>query len=181
MKSKKRIKKIVMLSVIILIFLVGIISAINYSKTGKSVSSNSAGNNEKATSSNSGNSQEPKVVPLSQEENKKVTNILLNSDFIKDVPEKYPIALTFFSFEGNERILHDTFFIGKNTLSPQGSPIIYLSLPTKYISELSGNNLCDVIQQANKNRDLGFYTSESTTSLLLKYAGMLKYKSCFGF
>jgi hypothetical protein len=178
MKSKKRIKKIVMLSIILPIFLIGIILAINYTKTGKTINSNSGNSQQEKTVSPV---QEQKIVSLSLEEKQKVTQVLLNSEFIKDIPENSPIALTFFSFEGNERILHDTFLIGKNTLSPSGSPIIYLSLPTKYIPELSGNNLCDIIQQANKNHDLGFYTEVSTTALLLKYSGMLKYKSCFGF
>ena len=172
-------KKKVVVAAIILIVLIGTFLVINYVKTGKAVSSNS-GNSQGTTSSNS-QIKEPKVVPLSQEENEKVVQILITSEFIKDVPEKYPIALSFFSFEGNERILHDSFLIGKNTLLSEGNPTVYLSLPTKYIPEFNGNNLCEVIQLANKNRDLGFYTAESTTSLILKYAGMLKHKECFGF
>jgi hypothetical protein len=46
---------------------------------------------------------------------------------------------------------------------------------------LNGSNLCDVIQQANKNGDLGSESKYSTMNLLIKYAGMLKYRDCFGF
>jgi hypothetical protein len=162
MKFKKRVWIIVIISVL----LISIFLFVNPFKTGKAISS--------------GN-QEVRVIPLSQEERQKVAQVLITSEFIKDVPENYPIALSFFSFEGNERVWRDSFLIGEGTLLSQGTPTIYLSLHAKYISEFNGNNFCEIIQTASKNGDLGFDSEYNTASLFLRYAGMLKYRDCFGF
>ena len=53
-----------------------------------------------------------KVVPLTLEEKQKVISTVLSSEFIKDIPENNPIALTFFSFENGERVWRDSFLIG---------------------------------------------------------------------
>ena len=128
------------------------------------------------------NSGEPiRYVPLSQGEIDKVAQTIISSEFIKDVPEKNPIALIFFNFENGERVQQDGFLIGNNKLLTEGTPSIYLTLNSKYISKLNGNNLCDVIKEANKNGDLGFQSKYGTASLLLRYASMLKYRDCFGF
>jgi hypothetical protein len=180
-------KKSVIIFVIILIVLIGTIFLVNSFKTGKAIDSNSEENKEVKNSTsnqqakNTETNQEPKMIPLSQEEKEKVIQTITNSEFIKDIPEKSPIALTFFSFKENRRILHDTFLIGRNAIISKGTPSIYLSLHTKYISEFNENNLCEVIQKANKNHDLGFSSNYNTASLLFKYAGMLKYKACLGF
>ena len=165
MKFKKR----ALIIAGILIVLDSIFLFVNPLKTGKAINSNS------------GNGQPAKVVPLLEEERQKVAQTLITSEFIKDIPEDYPIALSFFSFEGNERIWRDSFLIGKNTLLSQGTPTIYLSLHAKYISEFNGNNLCEIIQTANKNHDLGFDSDYNSANLLLKYARMLKHRECFGF
>lgn len=122
-----------------------------------------------------------RYVPLTQEEINKVAQTIVSSEFIKDVPEKNPIALVFFNFENGERVQQDAFLIGKNQLLNEGTPSIYLILHSKYISQLNENNICDVIKQANRNGDLGFQSDYNTASLLLKYTGMLKHRSCFGF
>ena len=66
-----------------------------------------------------------------------------------------------------------------------------LPIPTrKYCSDESnnsfdqkfkGDNLCEVIQRANKNGDLGFESEYGKASLFIKYVGMLKLRDCFGF
>jgi hypothetical protein len=128
------------------------------------------------------NSGEPiRYVPLSQEEVDKVAQTIISSEFIKDVPEKNPIALIFFNFENGKRVQQDAFLIGNNQLLTQGTPSVYLTLHSRYISELNGNNLCDVIKEANKNGDLGFQSEYNTAILLIKYVGLLKYRNCFGF
>ena len=128
------------------------------------------------------NTEQPiKYVPLSQIEIDKVAQTIASSEFIKDVPEKNPVALIFYNFENGERVQQDAFLIGNNQLLNEGTPSVYLTLHAKYISELNGNNLCDVIKEANKNGDLGFQSEYNTARLLLKYAGMLKHRACFGF
>jgi len=121
------------------------------------------------------------VVPLSQEERQKVFDSTMSTEFIKDVPEKYPILITFFSFENGERVYHDSFLIGRNEFLSEGEPEIYLALHSKYISELTPENFCEVIQRANKAGDLAFNSESNKASLLIKYRSMLKHRDCFGF
>ena len=115
------------------------------------------------------------VVPLPLEQKDKINQLILSSELIKDIPKNYPVSLRFFSFENGQRIWHDEFIIGSNK-----KPVIYLALHTKYIQELNNENFCEVIQRANKNKDLGFYSDNHKAVLLIKYSGMLKYRSCLG-
>ena len=160
-------KKRVIIIAIVLGIIICVFLFIRFFDTGKVVSS--------------GNNQEVEVVPLPQEEREKVAQTLLSSEFIKDIPKEYPVALSFFSFEENKKVWRDSFLIGKNALLSEGNPAVYLSLNSKYISEFNGNNLCDVIKTANKNKDLGFYSDYNELNLFIKYAGMLKHRECFGF
>ena len=72
------------------------------------------------------------------------------------------------------------FLIGNNQLLNEGEPAMYLYLHSKYISEINNNNLCSVIKKAKDNGDLGFYSEYNKASLMIKYAGMLKHRGCFG-
>ena len=166
MKHKKIIiiiGVVLIISAILLLDKSGMISTENKSTTGKSIN------------------QEVKYVPLSQVEIQKVADTILSSEFVKDVPEKDPVALTFFKFENQERVWQDRFLIGKNQLLTEGTPSAYLILNSKYISELNGDNFCDIIKEANKNGDLGFESEYGNVKLLIKYSGMLKHRECFGF
>lgn len=69
--------------------------------------------------------------------------------------------------------------IGHNQLLTSGKPEVYLSLHSKYITELNENNLCEVIKKANENRDLGFNSDSNKASLLWKYKSMLAHRDCF--
>jgi len=122
--------------------------------------------------------QQVQIVPLTQEQVNKVASTLLESEFIEDVPKKNPIALQFYDFKDGERFLQNGFLISENELLIQGEPTIYLYLHSKYISEMSGNNLCEVIRKANRNGDLDYYSDSNKASLLLKYSSLLKYKDC---
>ncbi len=122
-----------------------------------------------------------RYVPLSQEEVQKVVSTVLSTEFIKDVPEKDPVALVFYSFEGNERVQRDAFLIGENELLTEGDPSIYLWIHAKYIPEFDGTNLCEIIQMASGNGDLTLDSQYGNARLLLKYSSLLKYRDCFGF
>lgn len=135
---------------------------------------------EQETTINTQGSQ-VEIVPLSQVQVEKIASILLTSEFIKDVPKKNPIALQFYDFQNGERVWRSGFLIGENQLLSEGQPTVYLFLDSKYISEINGENLCEVIKKANKNGDLGFHSEYSKVSLAIKYSGMLKHKSCLGF
>ncbi len=122
-----------------------------------------------------------RYVPLSPEEIQKVVSTVLSTEFIKDVPEKDPVALVFYSFEGSERVVRDGFLIGENQLLTEGEPSVYIWVHAKYIPEFDGTNLCYIIQSANKNGDLALESPHGNTKLLFKYSSMLKYRDCFGF
>lgn len=122
-----------------------------------------------------------RYVPLSQEEIQKVVSTVLSTEFIKDVPEKDPVALVFYSFEGNERVVRDGFLIGENQLLTEGEPSVYIWVHARYIPEFDGTNLCEIIQMANQNGDLALESPYGNAKLLLKYSSMLKYRDCFGF
>jgi len=173
-KIKKKKKIIIGISIAILI-LVGTIIIYQFASTGKIIG------NEVSSAGKTGTSQPVATVPFSQEERQKIAQTVLSSEFIKDIPEKNPIALIFFSFENNQRIWRDGFLIGKNQFLTEGEPTIRLTLHSKYIAEFNNDNLCEIIQKANKNGDLGFESEYGEARLLLKYAGMLKHRKCFGF
>jgi len=124
---------------------------------------------------------EYRYVPLSQVEIEKVASTIVSSEFIKDVPKNNPVALTFFDFDEQRRVWKDSFLIGNNQLLSEGEPSVSLALHSKYISQLDGTNLCEVIKEANKNGDLAFNSEYSNAKLLIKYAGMMKHRDCFGF
>jgi len=125
--------------------------------------------------------QDIEVIPLSQEERQKVYTSVMSTEFVKDVPEKYPIAITFFSFENGQRIIRDSFLVGKDQFLSEGEPEIFLALHSKYISELTPENFCDSIKKANKAGDLAFDSDSNKASLLIKYRSMVKHRDCFGF
>ena len=164
-RKKVEKKKLLILSIIILV-IVAIILINKFYITGKSV------NNIPS---------EVKIYPLSASEREKVVKTIESSEFIKDMPKTGIVSLRFFNFNNTEKIWQDGFLIGKNKILTQGKPDIYLSLHSKYISELNDNNLCELIRTANNNGDFGFYSERNEAILLIKYAGMLKYRKCFGF
>jgi len=125
--------------------------------------------------------QNVEVIPLSPEEREKVFQTVSSSEFIKDIPEKNPIALTFYSFEDGQRIWREGFLINNNGFLSEGEPVVYLTLHTKYISEISEGKLCETIKKAKKNGDLGFHSEYNKARLLIKYTSMLKHRGCFGF
>jgi hypothetical protein len=122
-----------------------------------------------------------KVIPLDPSQRQKVEQSILASKFIKDIPKKSPVFLRFFSFENGEKIWQDGFLLGREGILTQGEPSVYLSIHSKYITELNGQDLCGVVKKAANNGEIGLYSDYSKTRLFLKYAGMLKYRSCLGF
>ena len=127
------------------------------------------------------NVQQVEIIPLSNEERQKVIQTLIESEFISDVPKKNPIFLQFYSFDQGQRIWRDGFLIGKNELLSQGEPSVYLYLPSRYISQINKDNICERMKEAKNNGELGLYSDYSKARLLVKYVRMLKHRECFGF
>jgi hypothetical protein len=122
-----------------------------------------------------------RYVPLSQEEVQKAATTILSTEFIQDVPNEDPIALIFYSYEGDEMVQRDGFLIGENELLTSGTPSLYIYAPARYIPEFDGTNLCEIIQLASRNGELIINSEYGNARLLLKYSGLLKYRDCFGF
>lgn len=122
-----------------------------------------------------------KITPLNSEQREKVEQSILASSFVKDIPEKDPVFLRFFSFESGERVWQDGFLVGSEGILTQGNPSVYLSINAKYISELNGQDLCEIIQRASRNGDVGLHSDYGKIRLFLKYAKMLKHRGCLGF
>ena len=168
MKKRERDRKRTAIIIIsIILFFIALLLIKKFYVTGKYVTGKSV--NEQIT-----------IVPLSYSENGKVEGILESSQFIRDMPNKGIISLRFFKFENGERVWQSGFLMGKNAILNSGNPDIYLSLHSKYIPELNKDNLCEVIGKAKNNGDLGYYSDKNKASLMLKYAGMLKYAKCVG-
>jgi len=163
MKKKKLGKKqILILSVIIILIILGIVLLINKEPTSGAVTQNI------------------EIVPLSPQERQVVANAVLSSEFVSDLPEKYPIAIIFFDFESGKRRWRDGFLVGPSGLLSQGEAEAYITIHSKYIPELASENLCEVMRRAYQAGDIGFESQASKISLLIKYAGMLKHRDCLG-
>jgi len=121
---------------------------------------------------------EIRTSPLSQAQVEKVAQTLVESEFIKDVPAKNPIALQFYTFDQIGRVWQNGFLIGENQLLSEGNPGIQVIMHSKYISEMNKGNLCEIIGKANRNGDLDFQSDSNKASLLIKYSSLLKYKGC---
>lgn len=147
----------------------------------KSNSSQASQTNNGGGSSTSSSSNQVRFVPLTDEQRQKVESTILSEDFVNSIPEKDPISLRFFYFENGSRVWQDTFYMADGKILNSASPGIKLTLHSKYIDELGKEDLCNVIQTANANRDLGFDSPYSNSKLLWKYKSLLKYRDCFGF
>ena len=121
------------------------------------------------------------VTALTADEVAKVKNAILSSQFIKDMPKNGVVSLHFFNYQNGQRIELDTFLIGKDQILTSGTPDISVIIHSKYIAELTPTNLCEIIPKANANGDMAVGTTDGEAKLLLKYSGMVKYRSCFGF
>lgn len=126
--------------------------------------------------------RQPSFEPLTPEEKSDVLGVIESTDFVEDIPEKYPISLQFFYFdEEGQRIWQDKFLIGKGSVISSGTPDIKLTLHSKYLEGIESQDLCEVIKTANANRDLGFESESSEAKLLWNYKGMMSHRDCFGF
>lgn len=121
------------------------------------------------------------IHPLNNVQINIIIQTVLSSEFISDLPKNGVIALQFYDFVDGQRIWQSGFLIGKDGFLSEGEPDIVLIMHSKYISQLDGTNLCDIVKAAQTNGDMWVETEESNAKLLFKYSGMIKYRDCFGF
>ncbi|MCH7850521.1 MAG: hypothetical protein IH845_02655 [Nanoarchaeota archaeon] len=128
-----------------------------------------------------GNAIPGRYEPLSVDQNSLVRETILNSEFVSDIPKDNPISLRFYYFDGSERVWQDEFILADGQIKESGTPLIYLTMHTKYLENLeNGEDLCDVVKLSKNNGELGFSSGLSETKLAWKYKSMLKHKECFG-
>ena len=120
-------------------------------------------------------------VYLSDEQMNILSEAILSSDFINDLPNNGIIALKFYDFAGEERIWLEKILVGKDGFLENGEPDMTLMMHAKYIIQLDNSDLCTVITSARTNGEMWVESEKSDTSLIFKYSGMMKYKDCLGF
>jgi len=118
------------------------------------------------------------IIPLDSQEKAVVENVVIQNPILADLPNKGLISIRFFKLENGQRVWQEGFLISNKGIEKSGEPDIYLYLHSKYLLEITEDNLCEIVRGANRNGDLGFDTNKNKALLLLKYGKMLKYKSC---
>lgn len=119
---------------------------------------------------------------LTEEQMNIIEQTISSSGFLEAFPKNGIIGLNFYDFASNgERVWSGIILIGKSGLLTSGSPDLTLMISAKYISQLNGTNLCEVLTGANANGEMWAESDKSEASLIWKYSGMMKYKDCLGF
>lgn len=106
---------------------------------------------------------------------------LRNQDIIRDLPKNGVLSLRFYNFDSGERAWEESYILTKGNVREgiAENPDAEIIIHSKYVKEL-GNGFCDTIVKANENGDVGVEIKLPTTSFMMKYSGLLKYKSCLG-
>jgi len=108
---------------------------------------------------------------------------LSSNPIVQALPSNGIILLKFYNFNTGQRQWEKSYVLtkasAKEGTSP--SPDITFSLHSKYLSQLTNQNFCGIIQAANKNGDLGTELGISKISLMWKYRSVMSYRSCLGF
>jgi len=169
MNKKRALRLLIILIIILFILVLGKIFIFsNPSIAGKAISLFSS---KKTT--NTGN----QVIVAITKENFHL--FLESQQIIKDLPKSSIISLKTYNFDKGQRTIEKTYTITKASVKEgePSNPDIIILLSSKYIG--TSNDLCSLIKTANKNGDLAYELKISKASLLLKYAGIMKYKGCF--
>lgn len=129
---------------------------------------------------NSNNETQVETYYLSNEQINILNQTILSSAFVKDIPDKGIVALRFYDFIGEQRIwIKDTLICSEGFIN-EGTSDMTLIMHAKYISQLNGTNLCDVVKSAQTNGEMWVESEENNAKLFLKYSNMMKYKECLG-
>lgn len=108
--------------------------------------------------------------------------VLSRNSMIQALPESSVILLKFYNFNSGERQWEKSYILTKGSVREgTANADLIILLHSKYLAELSENNLCNIIQKAKANGDFGTEMQLSTASFMWRYKSMMGYKSCFGF
>jgi len=108
---------------------------------------------------------------------------LSSNPIVQALPSNGIIWLRFYNFNTGQRQWEKSYVLTKGS-AKEGTatkPDITLSIHSKYLSQLTNQNFCGIIQAAKKNGDLGTELGISKISLMWKYRSVMSYRSCLGF
>jgi len=108
---------------------------------------------------------------------------LSKNTVVNALPKDSKVLIKFYHYEGDNRVIEKVYSLSKGSVKEGTieSPDLILYLDSSYLSELTTQNFCSVIQKAKTNGHLGIEMVASSISVAWKYSGMLKYKDCFGY
>lgn len=157
-------KKIIISSLIFLVII--LMSLFAYSLISQNTSSNQTSYAVKATHITYNN----------------IENVLSGNSIVKVLPEDAQIILRFYNFNTGSRVWEKSYILKKGIVEEGAAtnPDMSLSIHSKYLNEMTDQNLCIIIKKAKNNNDLGVEVYISQAALLWKYRSILKYKDCFG-
>ncbi|MEK6945457.1 MAG: hypothetical protein AABW63_01555 [Nanoarchaeota archaeon] len=179
-KEKEKQKKSKKLLIVLIVVLLVIGAAYAYDKYIKK----EAPKKQSTTSQSSGTSTSKPVVyrVATQEDYKNFAEILQKNDLINKLPDDSKIVLAFYNFYTGERTWETLYILSKGKVEKGmlDDYDIKLIMHSKYITILNENNLCNVIQLAQRNGDFASETQASKLSLAWKYKSIMDYKDCLG-
>lgn len=111
-----------------------------------------------------------------------IPNILTGQAMIQDLPKDTTILLKFYNFNTGERQWENSYLLTRGNVieGDTNSYDLFLYIHSKYLQTFRYNGLCETIQTANNNGDLGVETELSDIALAWKFKSILEYKDCFG-
>ncbi|MEK6917574.1 MAG: hypothetical protein AABW51_01365 [Nanoarchaeota archaeon] len=179
-EKQKKSKKWVILFIILAVILLLVGGIYSYDKYFKK----EAPKKQSAASQSSGTSNSKPIVyrVATQEDYKNFEEILQKNDLINKLPDDAKIVLAFYNFYTRERVWEASYLLSKGKVE-KGTLDDYdikLMMHSKYITILNENNLCSIIQLAQRNGDFGSETQASKLSLAWKYKSIMSYKDCLG-
>lgn len=103
--------------------------------------------------------------------------MLSENEIVKNLPSDAMINLILL----NESV-EKSYILSKNNVSlgKSESPDVVLTLPIKYLDNLTTQNFCGIVKAANANKELSVDLKLSMTRFLIKYRSVLKYRDCLG-
>ena len=97
---------------------------------------------------------------------------LAKQNIIKELPKNAQISLVLSDVQKSYIVTTGSIVEGQAS-----KPDIIVTIPSKYV--LDSGDFCSLVKLANSRRDLSYELKASKVSLVWKYSGMMKYKSCF--
>ncbi len=109
-----------------------------------------------------------------------LASMLSETPMVQDIPKGETILLRFYNFNTGYREFEESFILTKGAVKPGYTEDVEITIVmhSKYLPELSKDNLCSTITKANENGDVGIYTDLSTTKIIMKFNSMMEYKDC---